>query len=74
MIVESRCRRARDVIPTAHDFIKELYRLWGDGYDVRTVTIKGTLLRNDQVLIPKSNLVLFGGDLVEKPRTAPDGR
>lgn len=67
LVVESQCRGPHDVIPAARKFAQELRRLRGDGYDVRGVTIKGTLVRNDHLVVPSCNLVLFDGELVEKP-------
>jgi len=67
LAVESQCKDAHDLIPTARRFAQELRRLHGEGYDVRHVTIRGIVLRNDGLVIPECNLVLFAGELVEKP-------
>jgi hypothetical protein len=73
LVLESQCNGAHDVIPTARKFAQELRRLHGEGYDVKGVTIRGTILRNDHQVIPRCNLALVDGDLVEKPRPGQAG-
>jgi hypothetical protein len=67
LALESQCKGAHDLIPTARRFAQDLRRLQGEGYDVRHVAIRGIVLRNDELVIPECNLVLFAGELVEKP-------
>ena len=74
LVLESQCKGAHDVIPPARKFAQELRRLHGQGYDVKGVTIRGTILRNDHLVIPKCNLALVDGELVEKPRPGQVGQ
>ena len=37
LVVESQCKGAHDVIPTARKFAQELRRLHGEGYDLALV-------------------------------------
>lgn len=67
LALESRCEGPHDLIPAARRFAQDLRRLRGEGYDVRHVTIRGIVLRNDELVIPECNLVLFAGELVQKP-------
>jgi len=70
LVVEGQCKGAHDVIPTARKFAQELRRLHGEGYDVTRVTIRGTVVRNDELVTPRYNLTLFAGELVENPPPA----
>jgi hypothetical protein len=67
LVLESRCRGPHDLILVARRFAQELRRLHGEGYDVRAVTIRGTVVRDDHMVVPKCNLTLFDGELVERP-------
>ncbi len=64
--LESRGKGSHDLIPTARRFAQELRRLNGEGYDVMAVTIRGTMIRNDRLVVPKCNLSLVGGELLER--------
>lgn len=66
LALESRCKGAHDLIPTAHRFAQELRRLHDDGYDVASVTIWAAVVRDDRPVIPKARLTLVDDELLER--------
>jgi DNA-binding IclR family transcriptional regulator len=66
LALESQCKGSHDLIPAARKFAQELRRLHGEGYDVRGVTIRGTVLRNDNMIVPRHKLTLIDGELLER--------
>lgn len=55
LALESKCKGAYDLIPTARRFAHELRRLHGYGYDVRQHHHLAAVVRDDRPIIPKAS-------------------